>query len=168
MSKSKKKKRKKNLQKVIVVLLCLVMIFAGLSIGLIVSHFIHPRTDSNNDTLYDIRSNQTTDSETLSDNTIIPCFDNMTMKANQLNQSVSFYNPPSNDGVYFNMVLSLEDGTILYESQPIPPGKALYDITLNKELAAGLYKANLTYNCSTASGTALNGTTLDFDLQMED
>ena len=168
MSKNKKRKEKK-MQTVIVVLLCLVMIFAGLSVGLIVSQLLHPTTDSpKTDTLFDIRSNDTADKEEFSDNTIIPCWDTIKMTANQTIQSVNFYNPERNKGIYFQLVLTLEDGTELYSSQTIPPGKALYEITLEKELAPGTYNATLQYNCSTSTGKELNGSNLKFTLVMED
>lgn len=46
----------------------------------------------------------------------------MAMKANTKEQTVSIGNPADNDCI-FVIVLKLEDGTILFESQELKPGE---------------------------------------------
>lgn len=167
----KDKKKKKFMQRTIVVLLCLVMVLAGFSVGIVISNVLNNNKSNNSnksDALFDIRSDSTADTEEYADNILIPCWDSIEMVANQINQSVCFYNPPSNDGIQFQLVLTLDDGTELYSSELIPSGKALYNVTLEKSLEPGTYNANLQYNCYSANGYKLNGSNLQFNLIMED
>jgi hypothetical protein len=77
----------------------------------------------------------------------IPGYKSISLKANQKEQAVSLVNPAQNS-CYFVISLLLPDGTEIYKSKMIPPSKGLYNITLNRELAAGTYaKAILKYEC---------------------
>lgn len=167
-----KKQKKRKLRIVILVLSCLVSVLAGLFAGFLISNLMQlnhsEQTSNTTDTLFDIRSDTTADSEKYSGNIIIPCWDKITMVANQDKQNVNFYNPEKNVGIMFQLVLTLDDGTELYSSELIPAGKALYNITLEKTLAAGKYDATLQYNCYSSSGEQLNGSELKLTLQMED
>lgn len=67
---------------------------------------------------------------------LIPGYTSMVMKANTKEQTVSIGNPADNDCI-FVIVLKLEDGTKLFESQELKPGEGLENITLDQELEAG-------------------------------
>ena len=64
---------------------------------------------------------------------LIPGYTSMVMKANTKEQTVSIGNPADNDCI-FVIVLKLEDGTKLFESQELIPGEGLENITLDQEL----------------------------------
>lgn len=64
---------------------------------------------------------------------LIPGYTSMVMKANTKEQTVSIGNPADNDCI-FVIVLKLEDGTKLFESQELKPGEGLENITLDQEL----------------------------------
>lgn len=64
---------------------------------------------------------------------LIPGYTSMVMKANTKEQTVSIGNPADNDCI-FVIVLKLEDGTILFESQELKPGEGLENITLDQEI----------------------------------
>lgn len=77
----------------------------------------------------------------------IPGYGALDFKANQLDQKVSLKNPEQNKS-YFVMSLILPDGTVIYKSKMVPPGKGIYDITLDQPLAAGSYENSiLFYEC---------------------
>ena len=77
---------------------------------------------------------------------LIPGYTSMVMKANTKEQTVSIGNPADNDCI-FVIVLKLEDGTKLFESQELKPGEGLENITLDQELKAGEYQAVIEYKC---------------------
>ena len=68
----------------------------------------------------------------------IPGFDVMNLKANTKEQSVNLYNPEQNS-CYFKISLILADGTRLWQSGLVEPGKAIYNLTLEQALDAGEY-----------------------------
>ncbi len=77
----------------------------------------------------------------------IPGYKVIGLKADQREQQVNFYNPQVND-CYFVISLLLEDGTELWKSKLIVPGKGLYEIELNQTLPAGTYENSiLKYEC---------------------
>ena len=57
----------------------------------------------------------------------IPGFEALNMKAGTTEQSVNLYNPEQNT-CYFKMSLILADGTVLWESDLVALGKAIYDL----------------------------------------
>jgi hypothetical protein len=70
---------------------------------------------------------------------------------------VNFNNPQGNP-CYFVVSLNLDDGTELYKSKMIPPGKGIYNITLEKTLSKGEYNAVLKYDTFGVEGLApMNG-----------
>ena len=78
----------------------------------------------------------------------IPGFGTLTIPANTKElKGINLYNPEKNDGLYyltFRMSLLDETGEVsetLYESQLVPPGLYLQDITLSRGLAPGEYNA---------------------------
>ena len=97
----------------------------------------------------------------------IPGFERMMLKANTTSQSAGFYNP-SNNACYFVIELSLEDGTVVYKSGLIAPGKALYDISLKSTLTSGTYTGHLKYYCySMADLHELNGADVNLLLEVK-
>ena len=74
---------------------------------------------------------------------VIPSWGAITIPANTQTVSVHFYNPEKNEGLYYlTFRLLLEDtGEVLYESNAVPPGKHIQQITLNRGLSAGVYDA---------------------------
>lgn len=98
----------------------------------------------------------------------IPGFDVMNIKAGETEQSVNLYNPEKNT-CYFKMSILLSDGTKLWESDLIEPGKAIYNLTLNESLSAGVYEdCTLKYECFAmdAEQTPLNGSEIKFTLKV--
>lgn len=89
----------------------------------------------------------------------IPGYKSITLKADTKEQQVNFYNPEVND-CYFVMSLILPDGTKVWQSKMIAPGKGLYQITLDKTIPAGTYEDSiLKYECYKQDDnlTQLNG-----------
>lgn len=88
----------------------------------------------------------------------VPGYSTIHLRAGQTWQEVNFHNPEGNT-CYFKMRLTLQDGTILWESDLLAPGKAFYDITLNTPLMEGTYEnAMLEYSCfSINDQSPLNG-----------
>ena len=98
----------------------------------------------------------------------IPGFDAINLKAGTTKQSVNLYNPEQNT-CYFKMTISLSDGTTLWESDLIEPGKGLYEIELKKTLEAGTYEnAVLKYECFTLdeAQSPLNGAEVKFTIHV--
>lgn len=105
----------------------------------------------------------------------IPGFGSMTIPANTKNlKGVNLYNPDKNAGYYYlTFTLSLldENGEVsetLYESQLVPPGLYLQEITLSRGLASGKYKAVMfvqPYRIADISPT--NNVDLKFTLNVE-
>ena len=87
----------------------------------------------------------------------IPGYKSITIDANQTDVKVNFQNP-ANNPCYFVISLVLDDGTVLYESKMIEPGKGLYDITLTQALVPGEYGAMVKYETYSLSDlTPMNG-----------
>ena len=90
---------------------------------------------------------------------LIPGYTSMVMKANTKEQTVSI----------FVIVLKLEDGTKLFESQELKPGEGLENITLDQELEAGEYQAVIEYKCySLEDKSPLNGGSAEFKLYVKE
>ncbi len=98
----------------------------------------------------------------------IPGYGSISFQADTKEQSVNFYNPEANT-CYFKMSLLLFDGTKLWESRLIEPGKGLYNITLDQTLSAGSYEdAVLKYECFAMNDdqTPLNGSEIKLTLNV--
>ncbi len=102
------------------------------------------------------------------DSISIPGFDKLTILAGAEIVGCEIINPQNNP-CYFVAVVSLEDGTELYRSGLIAPGKAIYSMTLSKLLPVGSYPATLTYHCYSLDGnrTELNGAVTHFILEVK-
>ena len=91
----------------------------------------------------------------------IPGYEGISLEANVKQQSIGFPNPEKNT-CYFQISLYLDDGTLVWQSDLVEPGKVSDPILLTQELAAGTYtNAVLKYDCYTMDGamTPLNGAT---------
>jgi hypothetical protein len=97
----------------------------------------------------------------------IPGYKSITIDANKTDVKVNFQNPEGNP-CYFVISLVLDDGTVLYESKMIEPGKGLYDITLARALSPGEYGAAVKYETySLADLTPMNGAEVKITLVAE-
>ncbi len=100
----------------------------------------------------------------------IPGYGSINLKAGTKEQAVNLYNPPQNT-CYFKMTLLLSDGTRLWESKLIAPGKAVYSITMQQALKAGAYEdATLKYECFTMdeARSPLNGSEIKLTLHVRE
>jgi hypothetical protein len=98
----------------------------------------------------------------------IPGFDRVTMKAKQLNQDITLYNPQQND-CYFQISIMLSEGVEIYRSGLLKPGQTLTSIKLSRTLEKGTYDgAILRYSCFTMDDLQpLNGADTKFTLEVE-
>ena len=97
----------------------------------------------------------------------VPGADLMIFKADQKKQTVNLYNPEKNS-CYFKISLLLEDGTLLYQSDLIAPGKGIEEIEILRALPGGNYEnAILKYECFAMdqNNTPLNGAEFSFTIQ---
>jgi hypothetical protein len=152
MSKKRRKKRQDFKDILIIVLLFVSVIAIALNVW---------NMRKKDDSLSNVATNDLEIQEEVvknPDSIAIPGYEGITLKANSLEQNVSFNNPPQNC-CYFVMTLCLEDGTILWESDYIEPGKVSEPIVLTQELKAGTYSnAVLKYSCySVEDESQLNG-----------
>ena len=89
----------------------------------------------------------------------IPGYEGIELAADSKKQSIQFSNPSQNS-CYFQLTLCLEDGTQLWKSALVAPGKLSDRVVLNRELEKGTYSnAVLIYNCYAMdeNRTPLNG-----------
>jgi len=89
----------------------------------------------------------------------IPGYEGLNLQADKKQQKISLANPKQNQ-CYFQITLLLEDGTELWKSDLIKPGKTSQNIKLNQKLAVGTYpNAILKYSCFQMNDelTPLNG-----------
>lgn len=75
---------------------------------------------------------------------LIPGYSGASMKAGSMTLALRIGNPAENT-CYLQATLQLEDGTVLYESGLIEPGKGFDEIELTRSLDAGTYKALVHY-----------------------
>ena len=81
------------------------------------------------------------------DSIAIPGYEMLELKAGSKEQSLCMPNPPQNC-CYFQITLSLEDGTLLWQSELIAPGANSKPMVLSMALEKGMYpNAVLRYSC---------------------
>ena len=105
----------------------------------------------------------------LENSTAIPGYESLTLKADERKQEAVFYNPPENTCL-FRISLILEDGTLLWTSKEIKPGKNSDPIRLLQPLSAGQYPNTvLKYECFAmdADKTPLNGAEIKLTLRVK-
>lgn len=93
------------------------------------------------------------------DSISIPGYESLTLEAGRKQQTISLNNPAQNC-CYFQISLTLKDGTILWQSDLISPGEQSTPMLLSKELSKGTYtEAKLIYHCFQMNDdlTSLNG-----------
>ncbi len=161
----------KTTKTVLIAVLAIVLLGGGIFVGMNWNHWFgdKPTAADVDDNAEDYTGNKDTYTGKKNTDTIdIPGFDVMNIKADTVKQSVNLYNPEQNT-CYFKMTILLNDGTTLWESKLIEPGKAVYDITLKQSLSAGKYKdCTLKYECFAMDEeqTPLNGSEIKFTLNV--
>ena len=158
------KKQKKNTKKL---LLTILLALTGIAILLSIwAVLISP--DSIPDSALPDTSAQESEN-TKADSIAIPGYEGITLKADSLEQTVSLKNPEQNS-CYFVITLSLEDGTMLWQSDDIKPGETSSPIVLNQPLEKGTYpNAVLQYSCFKMDNekTPLNGAETKLTLRVK-
>lgn len=98
----------------------------------------------------------------------VPGYEYIRLKANTKIQDKVLSNP-ANNSCLFQLSLVLEDGTVIWKSGYIRPGKNSDPIELAQPLAPGDYPATLKYDCFTIdlSRTPLNGAEIGLTLRVE-
>lgn len=98
---------------------------------------------------------------------LIPGYSYAVMNSGDTQLAISIGNPKQNT-CYLQATLSLEDGTVLFESGLLEPGKGFESVPLNQTLSPGTYQAMVTYQGYTMEETpqALNSSDSAFTLQV--
>ena len=113
----------------------LLIIFITLLLGALA--FFAVRIVSKNETA--LRKTPQTEEIVKNDHAIsVPGYESVTFKAGEIRQNAVFYNPAQNN-CYFRISLELSDGTLLWQSDLIPPGMQTEKIDLLFPLEAGTY-----------------------------
>jgi len=143
MSNHKKKKEDKNRKLAIVLLILLIiLLFAAIGIWVYQHYFTKPENeggtyiDSNASSWDDGMDN----AGEIEGRILVPGYSGAQMKEGDTVLSLRIGNPEENT-CYLKATLQLEDGTVLYESGLIEPGKGFEEIELNQALEAGNYEA---------------------------
>lgn len=98
---------------------------------------------------------------------VIPATEKLIFNSQSEVQDVSFVNPPENL-CNFIITLKLPNSEVIYQSDQIPPNKAIYKITLNKNLKKGVYRNSIiTYHCYTPDGKKLNSAEFKVDIVVD-
>ena len=106
------------------------------------------------------------DVQTLEGSINLPGYDAITFKADKKEQEVMIPNPPENTCLV-KITLKLSDGTVLWESEDVEPGRYSTPIVFEKALKKGTYKDSvLEYKCFTndKEHSQLNGAECKFTL----
>lgn len=92
----------------------------------------------------------------------IPGYPSITIEADTQDVAVALLNPEGNP-CYFTFELVLADtDEVLYTSGLVPPGQAIYNISLSRPLAAGEYDAVIRISTtSLEDGSAMNGANVE-------
>ncbi len=162
----------KTAKNILLILLAVVLVVGGVFVGMNWNHWFG---DEPADTAeFDANAEDYTgdrdvyQGEKNTDTIDIPGFEAINLQAGTTEQSVNLYNPEQNT-CYFRMSLHLADGTELWKSGLVEPGKAIYHITLNQTLEAGEYEnAILKYECFAMNDeqTPLNGSEIKLILNV--
>lgn len=161
----------KTIKTILIVLLAVVLVGGGVFAGRNWNHWFGKDTAAadTDEHAEDYTGDKDTYTGKKNTDTIdIPGFDAMNFKADAARQSVNLYNPKENT-CYFKMSILLNDGTVLWESKLVEPGKAIYEIELNQHVSAGTYAdCTLKYACfqMDESQTPLNGSEIKFTLNV--
>ncbi|MDD4508382.1 MAG: tRNA (uracil-5-)-methyltransferase [Eubacteriaceae bacterium] len=137
----KKSKKKKIIICIGLAVVCLV------AAGVLAYHFLKPVPD--NDAAYiDGNAKDWDDGAaaagTAGDTMQVPGYDSAVMNAGDTNLAIKIGNPEENT-CYLKATLMLEDGTVLFESGLMEPGKGYDSVPLSQSLGTGEYKAYVKY-----------------------
>lgn len=138
---------KRNDKRIFILILCL--LFFVIAVVLYVNwkkekNVIYPGTSANidaNASEWDHGLSAPTDME---HQIFVPGYSGAKMKSGDTTLNLRIGNPSENT-CYLQATLQLEDGTILYESGLIEPGKGFNKIELTQTLTSGEYKAFVHY-----------------------
>lgn len=126
-------RRKRTINKTIIYGSCIALV--ALLIVCLILCFVRPTSE------------QPEEMQTFNPSIAIPGYEGLWLEANSKRQNVALSNPQSNT-CYFQITLSLEDGTILWESELIAPGTSSKPMRLTEKLEEGTYpNAVLHYSC---------------------
>ena len=102
------------------------------------------------------------------DSISVPGYELLELAADTAQQTLCLENPAQNP-CYFQITLTLSDGTLLWQSERIAPGKTYAPIVLHRPLAAGTYSAVLNYACFREDDgiTPLNGAEMKLTLRVK-
>lgn len=138
------RKSEKRMYMIVISVLVLLLVIAGIVIAVLLSKDPQQSSGEENDT-----TAESIEVEKLTDSIAIPGFSQLTLDAGKCEQAVALSNPAENF-CYFKISLILEDGTVIWVSDLVEPGKQSEPITLLQVLEAGTYE-NVTvhYDCFT-------------------
>lgn len=143
----KKRKNKKSINKWTVVLSCIAVFLLLLLIIMILCIPPKPAELPNGGSM-----KQPEQVEKNHDSIAIPGYEGIALKADTKQQTVGLPNPPQNT-CYFKITLTLEDGTVLWQSDLVEPGEVSEPIKLKQPLKKGTYPNSLLrYECFTMDG----------------
>lgn len=102
------------------------------------------------------------------DSISVPGYELLELAADTAQQTLCLENPAQNP-CYFQITLTLSDGTLLWQSGRIAPGKTSAPIVLRRPLTAGTYSAVLNYACFREDDgvTPLNGAEMKLTLRVK-
>ncbi len=105
--------------------------------------------------------------EKLTDTIALPQFAWLYLKADTIEQTLTFDNPPQNY-VQLRVSIVLDDET-LWESELLKPGESSGPVVLTRPLKTGEYGANLVYTCFTNDEemNSLNGANSPITLKVQ-
>ncbi len=161
----------KKIKKYQMVILAFLLLGGGIYAGMNYQQWFHDQSLALDTHTENYTGNKETYTGQKNTDTIdIPGFDVMNVKAGTTKQKVNLYNPEENT-VYFKMSIYLNDGTKLWESELVEPGKAIYTIDFNQSLTSKKYTdCILKYECFAMDEeyTPLNGSQIKFTLNVLD
>lgn len=139
-----KKKKEDTNRKCMIVLLIILIILLIVAIGIWVYQHYIMRPDNEGGTYIEPNASSWDDgldnSGEIEGRILVPGYSGAQMNEGDTKLSLRIGNPEENT-CYLKATLQLEDGTVLYESGLIEPGKGFEEIELNRTLGAGSYEA---------------------------
>lgn len=153
-----------------ITILVVILVLAAAAAG--IYWYTRPKEVTNYDAEFeeDQERLDSTDQEgSVADGIQIPGYKSITIPAGTKDVSVELMNPEENQ-VYFQISFYLPDTEeTIYTSRMIKPGQHLYEITLDKEMAAGEYPLTVRYDTFSADEemTPRNGAEVNCTLIVE-
>ena len=153
-----------------ITILVVILVLAAAAAG--IYWYTRPKEVTNYDDEFeeDQERPDSTDQEgSVADGIQIPGYKSITIPAGTKDVSVELMNPEENQ-VYFQISFYLPDTEeTIYTSKMIKPGQHLYEITLEKEMAAGEYPLTVRYDTFSADEamTPRNGAEVNCTLIVE-